>query len=59
MSTKQELKRIAWAEAAAWLQADCDRGDLPADLSEADEEYVREFIRIHIVSHLAKKAEAV
>jgi hypothetical protein len=54
---KRELQKKAWLTAAAWLATDCDRGDLASDLTEAEEEYQREYIRNVIVLTLEKRGK--
>lgn len=54
--TKLTLRRIAWAEAAAVLANAMDAIDLSPDLTIEDEEFVREFIRDEIVTHLQARA---
>lgn len=53
---KIDLRRIAYIEASQSLRRAMDTIDLPEDLSERDEDYVREFIRTKIADSLEKKA---
>ena len=57
--TRAELRRIAYREAGALLEADMDASDLQCEdkLSEKDAEYVREFIRTTIVERLLARGE--
>lgn len=52
---KSELRRRAYAEAAALLEVDMDGADLPYDLSEKEESQMREFIRNEIVAMLHRR----
>lgn len=53
---KEQLRKFAWREAAALLEADCDSADLPEDqLTEEEEDFVREFIRNEIVNTLRRR----
>lgn len=54
---KAELRKLAWREAAAWLSRDADAFDLPEDLTDADEDYVREYIRNQIVDHCQARGQ--
>lgn len=49
------LKLKAFQYAAGWLASDCDMNDLGSDLSEQEEEFVREWIRDEIVPMLEKR----
>lgn len=56
---KPALIRRAYLESAAWLEVDCDRCELPGDLTEEEEEEVREFMRVEVVKVLRALGEAV
>lgn len=51
--TKNQLRAVAHAEAAQVLKAACDHIDLNPDLTEEQEEFVREYIRNNIADKLA------
>lgn len=48
---------MAYAEAATWVEVDCDGKDLDPSLTTDEEEEVREFIRDTIVASLRKNAQ--
>lgn len=54
MKMSADLKRVAWAEAARWLDAGCDAFDLPARLSEEEQELVRGYIRSNIAGKVCR-----
>ncbi len=56
---KTLLKKRAFVEAAALLENAMDKSDLPDDLTESEEEQMREFIRKEIVNELHLLAAAV
>lgn len=53
---KREVKARAYAEAARILAHQMDLIDLPEDLSEKDEDSMREFIRNNIADGLSARA---
>jgi hypothetical protein len=53
---RMRLRQRAFAEAAALLVKDASCVDLGDDLSEEDEEFVREYLRIEISKMLRKRA---
>lgn len=55
---KRALRRRAYAEAAQILTDAMSRADLPDDLTESEEDEVREFIRNHIAGELERKSGA-
>jgi len=56
---KRALKSRAYTEAASLLNAEMSAVDLPPDLSEEEENEMREFIRDHIVGELRAKSERI
>ena len=54
---KAELRKRAWRLAGSWLLRDVDAFELPDDLSEADEDYIREYIGEHVAEFCLRKGE--
>jgi hypothetical protein len=54
---KRALKSRAYTEAAELLNAEMSAVDLPPDLSEEEENEMREFIRNQIVGELRAKSD--
>lgn len=55
MTMSQAMKRRAYRVAASILSAQMDSGDLTDDLSTADDDRLREYIRRHVVQQLEKR----
>ncbi len=54
---KLALKKRAYEEAAALLETEMDRIDMPEDLNAIEESEMREFIRVNIVAGLRAKGQ--
>lgn len=54
---KASLKRRAYRYASALLANSMDSVELPDDLTEKEEDEMREFIRVNISDQIAKKGE--